>query len=96
MHKRLYKNNVKSQLHMDIVKHAQKTPKNITLNSQTNHSGSPERNDPTQNMPKESFLNDNGLKSPHEIEQIENEIHLNNQFGAYQTQPPFQTSMLDT
>ena len=42
MQKRYYKNNVKSQLHMDIVKNAQK---NITLNSQTNHSGSPERNE---------------------------------------------------
>jgi tartrate dehydratase alpha subunit/fumarate hydratase class I-like protein len=36
--KRYNNNNVKSQLHMDIVKNAQK---NITLNSQTNHSGSP-------------------------------------------------------
>jgi hypothetical protein len=62
MHKRYSKNNVKSQLHMDIVKNAQKT---ITLNSQTNHSGSPERN-LIETQTKESFLNANGLKSPHD------------------------------
>lgn len=43
MNKRYTKNNVKSQLHMDIVKNAQQPQQNINLNSQTNNSGSPER-----------------------------------------------------